>query len=55
VPDNLIVEYKEALIFALLGSLRWIKKNNCFRNITGARENNCGGCIYYHTSSLCDS
>lgn len=46
VPDNLIVDYKEALIFAFLGLLRLNGEVNCLRSVTGAREDCCGGCIY---------
>ena len=46
VPNNLIVDYKEALIFAFLGLLRLNGEINCLRSVTGAREDSCGGCIY---------
>lgn len=46
VPDNLIVDYKEALIFAFLGLLRLNEENNCLRSVTGACEDCCGGCVY---------
>ena len=46
VPDNLIVDYKEALIFAFLGLLRLNGEVNCLRSVTGAREDCCGGCVY---------
>ena len=46
VPDPLIIDYKEALIFAFLGLLRLTGENNCLRSVTGAREDNCGGCVY---------
>ena len=46
VPDNLIVDYKEALIFAFLGLLRLNGETNCLRSVTGACEDNCGGCVY---------
>ena len=46
VPDALIVDYKEALIFAFLGLLRLEGKSNCLRSVTGASEDNCGGCVY---------
>ena len=46
VPDDLIVDYKEALIFAFLGLLRLTGENNCLRSVTGAREDCCGGCLY---------
>ena len=46
VPDPLIVDYKEALIFAFLGLLRLEGENNCLRSVTGAKEDCCGGCVY---------
>lgn len=46
VPDPLIVNYKEALIFAFLGLLRLEGENNCLQSVTGAREDCCGGCVY---------
>ncbi|MCW3786702.1 anhydro-N-acetylmuramic acid kinase [Plebeiibacterium sediminum] len=46
VPDNNLVEYKEALIFAFLGVLRIEEQNNCLKSVTGASKNNTGGCIY---------
>ena len=46
VPDALIVDYKEALIFAFLGLLRLNGEINCLRSVTGAREDSCGGCVF---------
>jgi anhydro-N-acetylmuramic acid kinase len=46
IPDPLIVNYKEALVFALLGVLRFRGEANCLADVTGARENVSGGCIY---------
>ena len=43
VPDELIVNYKEALIFALLGYLRLTKKVNTLASVTGARCDSIGG------------
>jgi len=46
VPDNHTVEFKEALIFALLGALRIKEIPNCLSSVTGAVKDNIGGCIY---------
>ena len=45
VPSSDIVDYKEAIIFALLGYLRLQGRNNCLCSVTGARRDNCGGNI----------
>lgn len=45
VPDPLTINYKEALIFALLGLLRWRGENNCLQTVTGATSDNCGGVV----------
>ena len=45
VPNERIIDYKEAIIFALLGYLRLNHRNNCLRSVTGARLDNCGGDI----------
>lgn len=48
VPPVHIIDYKEALIFAFLGVLRWIQQPNCLKEVTGAAHNVVGGAIYYH-------
>lgn len=45
VPDALIVNYKEALIFALLGYLRLTEKVNTLASVTGAKCDSIGGII----------
>ncbi len=45
LPDNDLIEYKEALIFALLGYLRWHEIDNVLASVTGARHNHCAGRI----------
>lgn len=45
VPKESIIDYKEAIIFALLGYLRLTNQNNCLSSVTGAKADNCGGCI----------
>ncbi len=46
VPDHLITEFKEALIFAFLGLLRYRNIPNCLRDVTGAKQDNTGGIIH---------
>jgi anhydro-N-acetylmuramic acid kinase len=45
VPDALLVNYKEALIFALLGMLRMNRRINTLASVTGASEDSCSGSI----------
>jgi anhydro-N-acetylmuramic acid kinase len=46
IPTKQLIDFKEALIFAYLGILRLRKEANCLQTVTGASENNIGGCIY---------
>jgi anhydro-N-acetylmuramic acid kinase len=47
IPEKCTIEFKEALIFAFLGVLRMRNENNCLRSVTGAKNDNCGGAIYW--------
>lgn len=46
LPDNQIIDFKEALIFALLGALYLEKKPNCIASVTGAKLDVCGGVLH---------
>lgn len=46
VPDKLTVDFKEAIIFAFLGVLRFRNEKNCLSSVTGARHDNIGGTTY---------
>lgn len=46
VPDEKTVKYKEALIMAFIGVLRWREENNVLSSVTGAKRNSVGGAIW---------
>ncbi|MCR5003135.1 MAG: anhydro-N-acetylmuramic acid kinase, partial [Bacteroidales bacterium] len=46
VPDKLTINFKEALIFALLGALYMEDEHSCLKSVTGASRDNIGGCLY---------
>lgn len=47
LPDENTINFKEALIFAFLGVLRWREETNCLRSVTGAGKDTSGGAIYF--------
>jgi len=46
VPEIEIIDFKEALIFAFLGVLRYRNEINCLATVTGAKTDNIGGVIH---------
>ncbi len=43
VPEDKLINFKEALIFAFLGVLKINTENNCLQSVTGALKDSCGG------------
>ncbi len=47
IPDPVLVELKEAIIFAFLGALRYYGLPNCWKTVTGAVCDTVGGAVYH--------
>lgn len=54
LPNSLLINYKEALIFAFLGILRIQNENNVLSEVTGASQNSVNGAIYGNFTYLAD-
>jgi anhydro-N-acetylmuramic acid kinase len=46
IPDPVLIEFKEAVVFAFLGLLRYLGRINCYASVTGAREDSSCGTLY---------
>ena len=46
IPENKILEFKEAVIFALLGVLKLRGETNVLSSVTGAKTDHSSGNIY---------
>jgi anhydro-N-acetylmuramic acid kinase len=46
VPNEMLVKYKEALIMALIGVLRWRQEYNTISSVTGASSDTIGGALW---------
>jgi len=46
VPEENLIKYKEALVMALMGILRWREENNVLSSVTGATRDSIGGAVW---------
>lgn len=46
VPDVQTVQFKEALVMALIATLRWREEPNVLGTVTGASRSSCGGALW---------
>jgi anhydro-N-acetylmuramic acid kinase len=46
IPDDNIIQYKEALAMALIGVLRWRLEYNVMSSVTGAERDSIGGAVW---------
>jgi anhydro-N-acetylmuramic acid kinase len=46
IPDTITVQFKEALVMALIGALRWREETNVYSSVTGATRDSVGGTIW---------
>jgi anhydro-N-acetylmuramic acid kinase len=46
IPEETIINYKEALVFGLLGLLKDEGKNNCLKSVTGASKDHSSGVVF---------
>ena len=46
VPAEELVQFKEALVMALIGALRWREEENVLASVTGASRNSVGGALW---------
>lgn len=51
IPEDEVVIYKEALIMALLGTLRWREQYTVLSSVTGAARNSIGGALWLGTEA----
>jgi anhydro-N-acetylmuramic acid kinase len=46
IPDNMLINFKEALAFGFLGLMRLKNEVNVFHSVTGAKRNHSAGAVY---------
>jgi anhydro-N-acetylmuramic acid kinase len=51
VPERTLIEFKEAMIMALIGVLRWREEYNVLSTVTGAERSSIGGALWMGTEA----
>ena len=46
IPGEKLIKYKEALVMALIGVLRWREETNVLASVTGAKRDSIGGAVW---------
>ncbi len=46
LPEKLLIDFKESLIFGFLAVLKYRDEINCLRSVTGAKRDHCSGKIF---------
>jgi len=46
VPDDKVIKFKEALVMALIGALRWREETNVYSSVTGASRDSVSGAVW---------
>lgn len=46
IPDQNTIQYKEAIVMALIGVLRWREETNVLSSVTGASRDSVGGALW---------
>ncbi|HEU4607376.1 MAG TPA: anhydro-N-acetylmuramic acid kinase, partial [Chitinophagaceae bacterium] len=46
IPDENLIKYKEAMIMAFIGVLRWRQEYNIFSSVTGAARDSINGALW---------
>lgn len=51
IPDENLIKYKEAVVMALMGTLRWREEYNVLASVTGSKRNSIGGALWLGTEA----
>ena len=49
IPEITIIDFKEAVVMAFIGVLRWRQENTVLASVTGARRDSIGGALWMGT------